>query len=232
MTLKYGTSTIEYELKYAERKTLGIKVYPDKTVKVIAPLDSSNQKIKEKLHSKASWILKQQDYFCAFHPLTPGRKYVAGETHLYLGKQYRLKIVQADKNNLKLKGKYFIASLENKNDNKKVELLFKEWYKLKATLWFQNMFEDLKPIANKFYKGTTTLKFKWMDKRWGSCKKNGSILLNTELIKAPKKCIEYVIIHELCHLKHHNHNTKFYTLLEKELPDWKQTKDQLEQFLV
>ena len=79
-----------------------------------------------------------------------------------------MKIVIAKNNSLKLKGKYFIASVKEKNNKTIVEKLFKEWYKIKAEYWFNNLFNTLKPIANKFYKGEPTLKYKWMEKRWGS----------------------------------------------------------------
>ncbi|MCB0541156.1 MAG: DUF45 domain-containing protein, partial [Bacteroidetes bacterium] len=101
-SLQYGSSTIEYELSFQERKTLGIKVYPDCTVKVLAPLDSNSDKIESKVKEKARWIIKQQNEFLSYHPLTPPRKFVNGETHLYLGRQYRLKVEIGDKNEVKL----------------------------------------------------------------------------------------------------------------------------------
>src|SRR5690606_4416357 len=85
-----GSREINYELSYQDRKTLGIRVYPDCKVKVVAPLDTSQEKLKTKLREKAPWIIKQQLEFLSYHPLTPPRKYINGETHLYLGRQYRL----------------------------------------------------------------------------------------------------------------------------------------------
>src|SRR5690554_3908793 len=85
-SLVFGSREINYELSYQDRKTLGIRVYPDCKVRVIAPLDTTEEKLKTKLREKAPWIIKQQLEFLSYHPLTPPRKYVNGETHLYLGK--------------------------------------------------------------------------------------------------------------------------------------------------
>lgn len=230
--IQYGTSFIDYSLEFAERKTLGIKVHPDKSVQVIAPMNSSSEKIKEKVHKKASWILKQQDFFMSFHPLTPARKFVSGETHLYLGKQYRLKLIESDKESVKMGGGYIQISVKDKEDKERIEKLLKKWYKEKAMSHFNELFIETVPLSRVFYNGTPTLKYRWMDKRWGSCDENGTIHLNLELIKAPKSCIEYVIIHEMCHLVHLNHSRAFFELLEKVYPKWKVTKDKLEKIMV
>lgn len=230
--IQYGNTLIDYTLEFAERKTLGIKVFPDKSVNVIAPHDSSIEKVREKLKNKASWIVKQQDFFLSFHPLTPARKFVSGETHLYLGRQYRLKLHQASYTSVRLAGGHIHVSLEDINDKSAIQILLKLWYKEKAEYHFNQLFEELKSISKNFYDEEPLLTYSWMKKRWGTCNKTGKIQLNLELIKTPKKCIEYVIVHELCHLKYLNHSTAFYTLLEKTYPDWKATKDRLEKLMV
>ncbi len=230
--LQYGTSTIKYSLEFAERKTLGIRVHPDNSVQVIAPTDSSEEKINQKVKEKAAWILKQQDFFISFRPLTPPRKFISGETHLYLGRQYRLKVVKADQSSVKLQAGNIIINVPSKSDTKQIEKLLKAWYKEKAIQHFTKLFEANLYLIKKYYKGTPTLNYRWMKKRWGSCNQNGQINLNLELIKAPKRCIEYVIIHEFCHLVHLNHSTAFYTLLKKLFPNWQATKDRLERVMV
>ena len=84
----HGSKSIEYKLSFADRKTLGIKVLPDGLVSVIAPIDANLIDINNKIKLKANWILKQQAFFCSYKPNTPTRKFVNGETHLYLGKQF------------------------------------------------------------------------------------------------------------------------------------------------
>lgn len=230
--IQYGNTLINYNLEFAERKTLGIKVHPDKSVNVCAPIGSSVEKVREKVKSKASWIVKQQDFFLSFHPLTPARKYVSGETHLYLGRQYRLKLHQDKSESVKLSGGYIHVYTQDLSNKTHIQELLKQWYKSKAEVHFNQLFNELKPISKKFYELEPQLSYRWMKKRWGSCDKNGKIHLNLELMKAPKKCIEYVIVHELCHLKYLNHSTAFYALLERVYPDWKATKDRLERLMV
>ncbi len=230
--IQYGNTRIDYNLEFAERKTLGIKVFPDKSVNVIAPNESSIEKIREEIKNKASWIIKQQDFFLSFHPLTPARKFVNGETHLYLGRQYRLKLHKSSNASVKLAGGYIHIYLEDVSDKDVIQNQLKLWYQEKAFQHFNQLFEELKPISKGFYDEEPQLTYRWMKKRWGSCDKNGKIHLNLELIKTPKKCIEYVIVHELCHLKYLNHSNAFYILLEKTYPDWKATKDRLEKLMV
>jgi predicted metal-dependent hydrolase len=230
--LQFGNSTISYLLEFAERKTLGIKVFPDKSVQVLAPDNTSEAQIEKKVRSKAPWILRQQDFFLSFHPLTPARRFVSGETHFYLGKQYKLKLRESKSEEVKLISGKIEVFVKDKEDKKRIEFLLKKWYKQKAEFHFEALFIKLLPISQNFYKGNPVLKYRWMQKRWGSCDKHGGIHLNLELIKAPKSYIEYVIIHEFCHLEYLNHSTKFYNLLEKYCPNWRITKDKLERFMV
>ncbi|GGF38511.1 M48 family metallopeptidase [Echinicola marina] len=226
--LSFGSKEISYELTYQERKTLGIRVYPDCSVKVIAPVETSEDNLKEKLKKKAPWILKQQNEFLSYHPLTPPRQYVNGETHLYLGRQYRLRIEPAQTNEVKLyRGRLIVFKRESQSPEK----LLKEWYREKATSHFKATLRSLLPLFKKYKIEEPTLQILHMPTRWGSCTPKGKVILNPELIKAPKGSIEYVIIHELCHIVHHNHTKAFYDLQEKIMPDWKKWKERLEMSL-
>jgi len=228
--IQFGDKIISFDLIYQDRKTLGIKVNPDRSVQVRAPLNTSNEKIIETVKKRAAWILKQQSFFLAFEPLTPPRKYVNGETHLYLGRQYRLKIIKADKNRVKLYGKYFYV-LTPHYEPEHVQELLEEWYKKHAINKLNEYSQYWLEIFKKKNTVPTKIEIKKMTKRWGSCSPKGNILLNSELIKAPKGCIDYVIIHELCHLVHPNHNQAFFNLLSSYMPDWQIWKDRLERFL-
>lgn len=231
-SIQYGSSLIEYDLEFSDRKTLGIKVHPDKSVHVTAPQGSTHVKIEQKVRSKASWILKQQDFFLSFHPLTPKRKYISGETHLYLGKQYRLRLILSEIESVKLYSGYITISCKDKSDKKRIEKLLKNWYKEKAKIHFQILFENWSSIIRSTHIANTSIISRWMNNRWGSCDKKGQITLNIELIKAPKRCIEYVIVHEICHLTHLNHSKSFYDLLDSTYPKWRKTKSRLEHFMV
>jgi predicted metal-dependent hydrolase len=228
--INYGSKSIEYKLSFAARKSLGINVMPDGLVSVIAPNDSNIIDINKKVKSKANWILKQQAFFCSYKPHTPERKYVNGETHLYLGRQYKLQIIEDTINEIKIYRGAMIMKTK-KNNPEFLEKKLNEWYKEKAIFHFEELLNSSFEKFNKYKIEKPVLDIRLMQKRWGSCTKSGKIILNTELIKAPKGCIEYVVIHELCHLVHHNHNKTFYELQEKMIPDWKILKERLEHVL-
>lgn len=228
--VNYGSKSIEYNLSFADRKTLGIKVLPDGLVSVIAPIDSNLIDINKKIKQKANWILKQQAFFCSYKPNTPTRKFVNGETHLYLGKQYQLQIIEDTINEIKIyRGKMIIKA--KKINPEYLEKKLNEWYREKAILHFEELLNSSLDKFNKFNIEKPILEIRLMQKRWGSCTKSKKIILNTELIKAPKGSIEYVIIHELCHLIHHSHNKDFYKLQNRLSPNWEKWKEKLEQTL-
>ena len=226
--IQFGSKTIDFRLEYSDRKSLGITVTPEMEVLVKAPIDTSIEKVKEKIIKKAPWIIKQQSFFLSFHPKTAQRKYISGETHLYLGRQYRLKIHIGNEESVKLKGKFIEVTTPEKS---KVKDLLNDWYLRHARSKFH---EIAKPLIDKFKKykvEPSSIVLREMATRWGSCTPRGKIILNPELIKAPKGCIEYVIIHELCHLIHHDHTQKFIDLQTKEMKDWEKWKLKLEKLL-
>lgn len=229
MTLQFGTTEIRYAIVYSGRKTLGITVNPDGQVIVKSPQDASKNEIETKIKKRAAWILKQQAFFKSFGEKLPPRRYISGESHLYLGKQYILQLVEthgrASKNSVSFKGRSFEIVCSSKS---KAESLMKAWYKERAKIKFAEIAEPVIQRFKKYNVEPTSLYIQTMDNRWGSCTPKGKIILNTELIKAPKPCIEYVIAHELCHLLHRNHTQAFYNLLAAEMPDWERWKNKLE----
>jgi hypothetical protein len=233
--IQFGSKQINFQLEYSSRKSLGITVKPDLSVLVKAPFDTSLDKVKEKLRKKAPWIIRQQSFFLYFHPKTPARKYISGETHLYLGRQYQLKVksekLKVKIEEIKIKGRFLEVISQDKSN---VKELIEEWYFTKAKDKFhqiaQPLFEEFKTKHNLSFI-TFHLSLRNMPTRWGSCTPKGKIILNPELIKAPKGCIEYVIIHELCHLVHHDHKQKFIDLQTKEMKDWEKWKTKLEKLL-
>ena len=204
--IHFGTKQIDFRLEFTNRKSLGISVKPDLTVYVRAPFDSSIERIKEKLRNKAPWIIRQQSYFLSFHPKLPARKFISGETHLYMGRQYRLKIIQGKDESVKLKGQYIVVSTSDKT---RVKVLVTNWYLSHAKNKLHSIAQPLIEKFKKYKVEPTSIVLREMSMRWGSCTPKGKVILNPELIKAPKGCIEYVIIHELCHLIHHDHTQKF-----------------------
>ncbi len=227
-SIDFGSKKIDFQLTFSDRKSLGITITPDMEVIVKAPRDTSTDKIKEKVRKKAPWIIKQQGYFLAFHPRTPEKKYVSGETHLYLGRQYRLKVTEAMTNSVHFGGCFFEVQSKKKSSAK---TLLRQWYRERAKMKFAEIAEPWIQRFEKYNVKPEAIYLQEMPKRWGSCTPKGKIILNPELIKAPKPCVEYVIIHELCHLVHPNHTNAFIQLQEKVMPDWQKWKMKLDTLL-
>jgi len=227
-SIQFGSKVIEYEVSFSERKTLGITVTPNSDVLVKAPVSANREKIQEVLKKRAAWIVKQQSYFLSFQPRITKRKYVSGETHLYLGRQYRLMIYDSDQDSVKLlHGEIRVET----TDRTKAKGLLKSWYLKLAR-------EKFEKIASEFIlkfkaEGVSpdSLVIREMSLRWGSCTPKGKIILNPELIKAPRGCIEYVIIHELCHLVHPDHSAAFFRLQSRYMPEWEKWKEKLERMM-
>ena len=227
-SIEFGSKTITYQVEYTDRKSLGITVTPEMAVLVKAPFGADEDKVKELMRKRAPWILKQQSFFLSFHPKNLPRKYVSGETHFYLGRQYQLKILEGDKNEVRYHGKYIVVTTKDKG---KVNELVTQWYRKHAK---QKFVDIAKPLIEQFKKygvEPSGIHIQEMPTRWGSCTPKGKIILNPDLIKAPKGCIEYVITHELCHLVHPNHTQKFFHLQSKQMPDWEKWKARLERLL-
>jgi len=203
-------------------------VKPDMSVIVKAPFDTELSKIYKKVENRAKWILEQQKFFQDFHPLTLPRKYISGETHLYLGKQYRLKVIKSKAEEVKLKWGYIKVFTKDKQNTKKIQVKLEAWYRSHAINKFKQYIQENIILFRNYEITEPGFILRAMSKRWGSCTKDGKLIINPELIKAPKRCIEYVIIHELCHLIHPNHSRAFLKLQTQIMPDWEKWKDRLE----
>lgn len=231
LAVVYGGGEIPFQLEFSKRKSLEISVHPDKSVFVKAPEGTHHDAIEARVKKRARWIKRQIHYFDQFDPKTPSRKYVSGESHLYLGKKYRLKIVLGTDNDVVLKAGFFwVTSTYGKPEN--VESLLSGWYREKADFYLNKVFSECWEKFKRPNSDKPNIKIMKLKKRWGSLSKSGTLTLNRDLIKAPKECIEYVIIHELCHLDYHHHGPEFYRLLESSLPDWVRRKHKLEMVLI
>ena len=223
---KYGSKIIKAEIQYSNRKTLDLRVFPEGNVIVTAPLNTVDYKILEKVKLKSKWILQQQRTFELYKPFTAEKLYIPGETHRYLGRQYKLVINKIKKGRTSFNLSKGLMTITTKSND--TEKLINQYYKLKADEVFGKILSDLLIEFPIFTTYNISLKHKMLKKRWGSCSTDGNILLNTELIKASKNCIEYVILHELCHLINPNHSKAFYNLLTELLPNWQKIKNKLE----
>lgn len=227
-SIEFGSKKILYSITRSHRKTLGITITPELEVIVKAPVSATDERIASLVRKKAPWILKQQDFFLGFYPKSIPKKFISGESHLYLGRQYKLKLIKGAKDDILFDGRQII--IQHKATSKP-QLILTTWYRHRAKLKFAEIAEPFIQRFKKYNVEPKQIYLQAMPTRWGSCTPKGKIILNPELIKAPKACIEYVIVHELCHLIHQNHSAKFFDLQKKEMPDWERWKKKLEAFL-
>lgn len=228
----FGETEIAYTVNYADRKTLAIHVYPDGQVFVDAPCTTSQEAIAQKVKKKAPWIFKQKMQFELYPPALPKRQYVSGETHRYLGRQYRLYVKQGLIEQVKLIKGQLVVEAFNPKKAEKVKTLVQDWYRLRAQTIFTERYTICARLVEKLgIDHHQAFQLRFMPKRWGSCTNQGNIILNPELIAAPKDCIDYVITHELCHLKERNHSQAFYKLLTSVMKDWEMRRKRLNEMV-
>lgn len=232
-SLSFGSHAIEFRIRRRDRTTLEIAVEPDASVVVTAPIDAPIDAIEGKVRKRAGWILRQQRYFEQYLPRTPEKRYVAGETHLYLGRQYRLKISADLKDSVKLARGYINLTSVRPNNAEAIRDLVESWFLDRARQKFRERLEasmlrfpepeDFRPAG---------LIVRHLEMRWGSMSPARRLMLNRRLIHAPTDTIDYVITHELCHIKEPNHSASFFGLLSRVMPDWEKRKERLEKIMV
>lgn len=227
-TLAYGSETIDFSLSFSPRQRLSISVEPHGGVVVKAPAEATFEAVLNQIRKKAGWIIRQRDQFAAFGPAMPPKRYVSGETHRYLGRQYRFRVTRGDLPSVKLAGRFFEIVTPDKSDTAAVRKQLDAWYRRHALKVFGDSLHCC--MSSSYFRKLASphWSIRHMKRRWGSCTKDGTILLNLLLIQASPRCIEYVITHELCHLIHHNHNADFFRLLDRVMPDWRERKRKLE----
>jgi hypothetical protein len=227
--ITFGQSVIEFEVERRDRKTLEIAVEPDLRVRISAPCTAEAKDIDAKVRKRAAWIRKQQNYFHQYLPRTPKRLYVAGETHKYLGRQYRLKVRPGLVDRVRLYRGYIDVETTRPKTQPHIRDLVLGWYRARARRKF---FERLQiaqarfPSPDGFMPKTVIIR--QLRQRWGSMSPSNRLVLNARLIEAPVDAIDYVITHELCHIEHPHHGSAFIDLLSSVMPDWERRKKVLE----
>jgi predicted metal-dependent hydrolase len=227
-TILYGATAIAYTLRRSRRKTLGIRIRPDASVQVTAPLGAAQGTIEEVLRRKAPWIVRKQGEVRARQEAAPALRYVSGETHFYLGRPYVLAITHGPKVRVGLGGASLCVQAPDPHNAAAVAAAIERWQKQAAARVFADVMAAaaarVQPLG---IVAPPALRMRRMKTRWGSCTAKGVITLNLRLIQVDVALIEYVVVHELCHLREHNHSPAYYRLLDQALPEWRARKRQL-----
>lgn len=232
----YGDEAITYEVvrkphpKDKKRK-ITIKVHPNCEVAVTAPEDADREDIHDAVMKRARWIYDGLKAFRTHLKFVQAKRYVSGEMQFYLGRRYVLKVIedQTSISQVKMSRGKLLVTLTRFNDDKAllVRNLVNRWYLSHAERVFHERLAALLPQTT-WVKGIPGFRVLAMQKQWGSCSVKGNLMLNPHLIKAPKECIDYVILHELCHIAEHNHSERFWRLLTSVMPHWQEVKSRLD----
>jgi predicted metal-dependent hydrolase len=230
LNLRYGARSVDYEVRENTRLTarLRIHVEPGGSLVVEAPVDTPEQRIRAGVQKRARWIMDHIERFEAYRQHALPREYCSGEAHFYLGRRHKLKIIPqpgASRNVRLVAGRLEVtAPLGDAND---IRSALQRWYRQRAQAYFDVRTARL-ATELPWVDDPPPVKLLKMKRYWGSCSPRGSITLNPALIKAPIHCVEYVLLHELCHLAEHNHSPRFYALLDRHMPEWRAAKDELD----
>ncbi|MCT4610981.1 MAG: M48 family metallopeptidase [Pelagimonas sp.] len=229
----YGDQRIPYLVNVDDNRTtrVAIHVEPDGKVIVDAPPGFSPVDIQKAVQKRARWIVSHvEDAQARFAHVRP-REYVSGEQVLYLGCRYVLKVLPtaAKPRAVRLKGNRLevetrVGAAED------VRSKVRAWYRVKARDYFAKRLAEASqrlPWVNEM----PPFRLLEMNKQWGSCSADGQVILNPHLVKAPRECIEYVVLHELSHLKHHDHGPEFWQLLDVHSSHWRRSKQTLDRMV-
>lgn len=234
----YGDEQIVFNLRRQPSRVMtriAIHVEPDGRVEVDAPTSAALADVVAAVRKRSRWISQHVSAAKARLAHVLPREYVSGESIHYLGRRYRLKvIVQADARPVaKLRGAFVVVSVPE-HDPGTIRYALDTWYRERAREVFAHRLAAV-VVPLRWVRQQPPFRLQFMTRQWGSCSPSGRLTLNPWLVAASREAIDYVLLHELCHLKHHNHSRNFYATLSQHLPDWEEIKVRLdaraEQFL-
>ena len=226
-----GESIIEFKLERKNVKNINLNIKVNGDIVVSANDEVAEEYIKNFVVRKANWITNNLKYYKSHKQEDSEKKeLVSGESLRYLGRQYRLKVIEDEEEFVKYFRGYIYLYVKDKNNYNRKEELLDTWYDNRCKKIFNDLYNETYPIISKYDIPEVNINVRKMKTRWGSCiRSKNTIILNKDLIKAPKYCIKYVILHELIHFIYNDHNKEFYDFLYIFMPDWKECKKILDE---
>ena len=223
----FGSQPIVYQLLHSARATFAITVHADRRVVAKAPVGLSPEDADVRVARRGAWILRHWRRADAGDSLNPARRYVSGASHYLFGRELRLRVRKSRVTDVLLDRPYLRVLLPRVAETAVSELV-EAWRVEAARARFKARLLVLAPRVLGRTSRLPRMRMVMMRRRWGSCSRKGMISLNPWLSEHPQGCIDYVLLHELCHLKHLNHGPAFHALLARLLPDWKRWKRRLD----
>lgn len=232
-SVKFGSTRIDYVIeRTSRRKTIGITVRPDASVRVAAPKGTRKTTIASKVDGKAAWILKQQEC-CRRNARRASRKFVSGESLPYLGRQYQLRLASSREVGAVVdvrlyRGSFEVvtpAGLDGVERARTVRAALVRWYRDHSLPLLE---AGVEVFADRLGIAVPSVQIRDMPSRWGSAGPEGPLRFNWRIAMAPKRLVDYVAAHEVCHLRHPHHSPAFWRLLGRVIPDYAQRRGELQ----
>ena len=234
-SIQYGNKKITFKIERSNRrKTVGIYIDPKKGVVVHTPLFLRTDDIDEIVRKRVRWIIEKQELVKNIDQLYSVKEFVSGEAFPYLGRHYRLKVIRSASEkegqcNL-ISGRFMVEIDRALNTERSTRTVKKA-----LITWFEKHAKEKIPERVELYAGQMgtwpeRIQIKNHKRRWGSCSHNGIIRFNWKIIMAPMTIVDYVIVHELCHLNHPHHSAQFWQKVQTIIPDYAKRRDKLKEF--
>lgn len=233
--IHYGHRSITFKIERSHRrKTVGIYVFPQSEVLVRAPELLKIDRINEIIRKKAQWIIKKQELLKNQIQASFPKEFVSGESFPYLGRNYRLKVVKSPSSvneGCKLmNGRFLVETngdLSAEGNRGAVRKILEDWYVERAQ---RKIPERVELYARKIGKWPKKVEIKKQKRRWGSCSSSGVVRFNWKIMMAPVTIVDYVIVHELCHLVYQLHSAEFWHKVETIIPDYAKRRKKLREY--
>jgi predicted metal-dependent hydrolase len=222
---------IDYKVVYTRRRSIGISIGPDSGVTVRAPYRTSLKTIESVIQSKSAWIFKHTHNYKSAKRINDFRSVTDRSTVFFRGKEYLVRITDSKENSVDILLDHILVGLKNIEEKDKAGIILEKWFRTNAEKYLKEKFEEILLRFKSYNFAPSEFAVRSLKRRWGSCSSRGKITISSELFKLDDIYLEYVILHELCHLRHHNHGKEFYKLLSEVFPDWKQRRSELKKFI-
>jgi len=229
MRFVYEDMVAELSIEYKRRKSIKISIELPQNVLVLAPAGMKEKNVREVIDKKAEWIIRKLKEIKELGLLKSGKDYVEGETFMHMGRKSELAI--AIDNSLKkpvveFDGKKFRIRT-NTREPEKLKKAMEDWYREKT---FEMLVEKVANFQRYFDQRPIDIRVKRQKSRWGSCSSEHRLNFNLKCSMAPSEVVDYIVVHEMCHMVHFNHSKEFWALVEKIIPEYRQRKDWLKKY--
>lgn len=218
------SADVSFELIRSRRRSLEVRVRADGSVQVRAPLTLATHRVEAFVDARRDWIREQQKKMA----LRPRPRWRDGDSCQYLGDTLTLRVRQAARSKVVQKGEELEVFVPVITDEAAVSHAVHEWWRKLSRTFFRDSIERQFPWFAKRGHSQPVLRVKKMRTRWGSLSQRGYINLNLALMQYPSAVIDYVVMHELCHLEHMHHGPEFHALMDQRMPDWRERKRHLD----